>query len=356
MDELARHVRDIDVYHTSEDKSAYNNGLFWHTQHYMDAGLSTHRTYPSGSGGGGPSAEHNYPTGLMLHYFMTGEPASRDAAIGLGRWVIDMDDGRRSPFRWLASGPTGLVSATGSLTYHGPGRAPGNSIVACLVAHRLTGERQFMAKVEELIRRCIHPADDIEGRNLLDVERRWYYTVFLQALGLYLAEKAERGENDETYAYAQASLIRYARWMADHERPYLSRPEVLDYPTETWAAQDLRKAEVFWWAAGHSADADRRRFMERGEFFFVDAVSRLTAFPTRHFTRPLILALRNGVHASWFASALVRGRLWPESRGAVGGSPAVFQSQRQRALRRARIIVAGLSLGALTLLGLATLW
>ena len=46
MHELAVHVRDIDVYHTDEDKSAYNHGLFWHTVHYVDAGTSTHRSYP----------------------------------------------------------------------------------------------------------------------------------------------------------------------------------------------------------------------------------------------------------------------------------------------------------------------
>ena len=36
-DELAQHVVDIDVYHTTKDKSAYNGGLFWHTYHYGDA-------------------------------------------------------------------------------------------------------------------------------------------------------------------------------------------------------------------------------------------------------------------------------------------------------------------------------
>jgi hypothetical protein len=44
--ELASHVIDIDVYHTTRDKSAYNHGLFWHTYHYGDADTATHRTYP----------------------------------------------------------------------------------------------------------------------------------------------------------------------------------------------------------------------------------------------------------------------------------------------------------------------
>ena len=45
-DELAAHVIDIDIYHTDQDKAAYNHGLFWHTYHYVDADTGTHRSYP----------------------------------------------------------------------------------------------------------------------------------------------------------------------------------------------------------------------------------------------------------------------------------------------------------------------
>ena len=40
----------------------------------------------------------------------------------------------------------------------------------------------------------------------------------------------------ERYAYGRASLLHYARWMADNEYPYLDKPEILEYPNETWAA------------------------------------------------------------------------------------------------------------------------
>jgi hypothetical protein len=85
MADLAAHVVDIDIYHTTRDKAAYNHGLFWHTYHYGDAGTATHRTYPRSdrgrTGGGGPSADHNYPTGLMLYYFLTGDEACRETVI-----------------------------------------------------------------------------------------------------------------------------------------------------------------------------------------------------------------------------------------------------------------------------------
>ena len=130
MDELAGHVIDIDIYHTDRDKTAYNGGLFWHTVHYVDADTATHRTYPRAGRvcGGGPANEQNYTTGLMLHHFLTGDAASRETAIGLARWVIDMDDGRKTVFRWLAGGATGWASGSRSEDYHGPGRGAANSV------------------------------------------------------------------------------------------------------------------------------------------------------------------------------------------------------------------------------------
>ncbi len=47
--------------------------------------------------------------------------------------------------------------------------------------------------------------------------------MFLQSLGKYLDYKVELKQLDSTYAYARASLLHYARWMAEHEVPTLSR-------------------------------------------------------------------------------------------------------------------------------------
>jgi hypothetical protein len=340
MMDLADHVRDVDIYHTNEDKAAYNGGLFWHTLHYLDAGTSNHRTYPQGSGGGGPAAEHNYNVGLMLHYFMTGDPRSRDAAIGLGQWVVDMDDGSKTVFSPLARGATGLASGGASRGYHGPGRGPANSILACLAAHRLSGDDAFARKADELIRRSIHPRDDVAGRNLLDVERRWSYTIFLQVLGQYLEHKGERGERDEMYEYARASLLHYARWMAANERPYLDHPELLEFPNETWAAQDMRKTDVFLWAARHSNDGERMLFFERARGFFNYSVETLLATPKHQLTRPMILALANGFRYGWFQRHHAQLPVAPPSIVSDWGPPVAFVPQKARALERAKWIGA----------------
>ena len=343
MDDLASHVADIDVYHTAGDKAAYNHGLFWHTYHYVDAATSTHRSYPTDpTAGGGPSAEHNYPAGLLLHYYLTGNPMSRETAVELAQWVIDMDDGSQTVFRWLDRGATGLASMTGSPLYHGPGRGAANSIVALLTGHRATRDAKFLAKAEALIRRSVHPEDDLVERNLLDAERRWFYTVFLQALGKYLDYKVELGELDGSYAYGRASLLHYAAWMVEHEYPYLDRPEILEYPTETWAAQDMRKSDVFAYAAKHSTGEARTRLLERADFFFQASVSKLSSMPTRTLTRPVVLMLTNGLmHAGCPRTSSMPAPSAAQT--ADFGAPESFVPQKTRAMKRARLIAAAMA-------------
>src|SRR5207249_2850020 len=90
-------------------------------------------------------------------------------------------------------------------------------------------------------------------------------TVFLSVLARYLDLKAEVGELDSGYAYGRASLLRYAEWMLAHEEAYLARPEKLEYPTETWGAQEFRKANVLRLAAAHADEPLRSRLRKRGD-------------------------------------------------------------------------------------------
>jgi hypothetical protein len=349
MRDLSAHVVDIDIYHTTRDKAAYNHGLFWHTYHYGDADTAGHRTYPRAgreeTGGGGPSADHNYTTGLMLQYFLTGDDAAREAAIDLAQYVIDLDDGRKTVLRWLTKAETGKATASEGYRYHGPGRGPANSLNVLLDGHRLTGEARFLVKAESLLRRVVHPADDIAAMELDEPERRWFYTMFLQSLGKYLEYKAERNELDEMYAYGRASLLHYARWMAEHEYPYLEKPEKLTFPTETWAAQDIRKSDIFYMAALHADGEERARFLERAAFFFRVSVETLQASPTRALARPVIVLLSSGRLHSWFAhhpeAAAPRPRVEPPD----FGTPTRFVSQKDRA--KQRIVALGIGGAAL---------
>jgi hypothetical protein len=355
MSELAAHVIDIDVYHTVHDKWAYNHGTFWHTYHYGDADTATHRTYPRSARGrihgGGPSADHNYTTGLMLYYFLSGDDAARTTVLESAQFVIDIDDGRKSAFRWLDAGDTGW--ATRSADYFGPGRGPANSINALIDGYRLSGDPRYSRKLEQLIRRVIHPDDDLRRHQLDNTELRWFYTMFLQSLGKYLQFKTERAEFDFMYGYARDSLLHYARWMAAHEFPYLDKPQKLEFPTETWAAQDIRKSDVFLYAAGHATASERDGFLERANFFYEYSVTTLQQMPTRTRARPVVVLLTSGFLMGWMR----RHPHWtvPSSEDRDQhdyGEPETFVPQKTRALRRARWIGiaagTGLLLGALT--------
>lgn len=367
--ECADHTCDIDIYHTTKDKWAYNGGLFWHTYHYAPADTGTHRSYPrslrdarhfeSGqdleklgstgaslkknySVGGGPSAAHNYNSGLMLAWFLTGKPIYRETAIGLADFVLNMDDGTRTVFRWLSRRDTGLAIQS-SDGYLGPGRASANSLLAVLVGLRLTGENKYLAKANQIVRRVVHPAQDLESLDLLNAELRWFYTMFLQALGHYLDDKAERGELDDDYCYARLSLLHFARYMANHETPILDHPEKLQYPTETWAAQDMRKMEVFQFAAKHSEGAERQLFLEKAEWYFRYVESTLDGFPTKSLCRPVVLMMNFGWSRAWWKqhpdafAPLPHAVKMPEDYG----SWTMYVPQKAAAIKRAKVIIKG---------------
>ncbi|NQV23848.1 MAG: hypothetical protein HQ518_05710 [Rhodopirellula sp.] len=356
FDPLARHVSDIDIYHTQKDRAAYNGGLFWHTDHYADAGTSTHRTYTarnSKSGqdyGGGPSDEHNYTTGLLHHYYLTGNVESRAAVISLADWVINIDDGSQTVFGLLDNGPTGLASSTASADFHGPGRGAGNSINALLDGWLLTGELHYLDYAETLIHRVVHPADNIDELDLLDVESRWSYTVFLSALARYLDVKHDAEKYDDAYHYAAASLAHFGHWMLHHERPYFDHPEQLEFPTETWAAQELRKANVLRLAAKYCDPEERAAMLKRGEELADRAWSDLERFESRHVSRALAIAMSEGARDCWlrqqsFEDAVVtQRRTWQPKQKFVPQKDRVKQQLKSPA----GLIRAAMSSGNVT--------
>jgi hypothetical protein len=337
FDAMARHVMDIDIYHTTEDRAVWNGGLFWHTDHYVDARTATHRTYSSHNQiagkpyGGGPCNEHNYTTGLLHYYFLTGHPEAREAVLSLAEWVIQMDDGRHTVFGLLDDGPTGYASHTVSADYHGPGRGAGNSVNALMDAWLLTGLPRHMDKTEELICRCVHPVQDIDKLGLLDAEEHWSYTVFLTALGRYLLIKNDSDQRDEMYAYARSTLAHYGRWMTKHERPTLSSPEKLEYPTEAWAAQDFRKANVLRIAASCEDDASAADAMRAAADRLSDAAwTDLYGFGRQHLTARCLSILMTEGQRDLFHRTNREFRTPSTSAPFAGSGWSPFVPQRRR--------------------------
>jgi len=139
------------------------------------------------------------------------------------------------------------------------------------------------------------------------------YTVFLKALARYLEVKEMWGLKDGMFAYARAAFVHYACWMLENEAPYLDRPEILEFPNETWAAQELRKSDILALAGKQVRGELRDRLMERSAFFFATGVAQMQSFETRALTRPLALLMTNG------ADALELQGLWREGELPEGG-------------------------------------
>ena len=356
-DALARHVIDIDLYHTERDRAAYNGGLFWFTDHYRTAATATHRTYSRQNRGangtpygGGPGPEHNFASGLLHYWYLTGDPQAREAVLSLADWTIAMDDGRRTMLGWLDPGPTGLASMTASVDYHGPGRGAGNSLNTLIDGWLASGERGYLEYAQRLIRRVVHPADEIDSLELLNAEKRWSYTVFLAALARYLNVKIEAGELDEQYAYAQASLTHYALWMLENEQPYFDRRAELEYPTESWPVQELRKANVLRLAAAHVAEPKRGKLLARGRELADRAWHDWAEFATRFSTRAISILLIEGARDAWFRCHEPEPA--PRTAGSFDfGTPEHFVSQRTRVRQLLQSPKALLRLGIARLLG-----
>lgn len=306
MQSLASHVMDIDIYRTTLDRAEYNNGLFWHTDHYKQAFTCTHRTFSrhqyaddwTGPMGGGPGPEHCYTSGLKLYSLMTGDQDARDTVLALTAWITAYYEGSNTLLEWCLGARQdlkqilALLKGTKAFRYRYPfSRGTGNYIRAMLDSFELTGEGVYLKRVESVIVNSFGPQDDMSMRGLDDVENTWYYTVFLQEVIHYLDVKRERAEFDEPFEYARQSLLYYARWMVEHEAPSLEYSK-LEYPNDTWVAQDIRKVEIFY-AAYCYATSEREIFLHRAVFFRDYVIDTLRESDTAHYARLQIILLQN---------------------------------------------------------------
>lgn len=303
--DLAEHVKNIDMYHTNEDKAEYNNGLFWHTDHYLPAATATHRTYSKHheqgaymdhAGGGGPGGQHCYTTGLMYHYFLTGEQSSKDAVIKLTDWISRIYDGEGGFFEWLLSLKNSNVPGMKNMQngLYPLDRGIGNYVVALLDSFALSQNTAYLARATKVLKNTIHPNDTLAKRQLSDVENTWFYTVLLQAAIKFLQIKEEVEQLDDDFYYVRDALLHYADWMLAHEYPYLEKPEILEYPNHTWTAQDLRKSNILYAAAYYSYDEHKRDcYQNKAAFFYQYVATTLAEEPTRQVTRILAILMQN---------------------------------------------------------------
>ena len=263
---------------------------------------------PVGSSGG-PSAEHCYTSGLLLHYRLTGDRNSAEAVLELAAWIRAAHDGDKTLLARLVKvrrhevqNILALLSRRRANPYrYQINRGTGNLIVALLDAFDLSEDRDWLDTAEKVLQSTFHPEDTISERELDDIERGWSYTVFLQSVLRYLAVKEALGETDASYLHALSGFLAYLDWMLAHERPYLDTPERLEFPNDTWAAQDIRKHGLLIAAAAYNP-LRAKEYLEKATDFEAHVLLKLRASDSRHFSRIQILILWNLGIASHFSN------------------------------------------------------
>ncbi len=304
--DLAEHIVHIDIYHTQLDKPEYNGGLFWHTDHYLPALSSTHRTYSQHhqadayedhAGGGGPGGQHCYSTGLLYYYFLTGDPYAKEAVISLYRWIEQVYDGDHSMVGLiLAIKNRHRVDLKNITTNTYPlDRGTANYINATLDMYLLLHDQYYLHKAFDVILHTVNLSEDLTLRRLDDVEHNWFYTVFLQAVCRFMRLCQTfpiTTQEHQLWLHCQQLVIKFADWMVAYEYPYLTKPEVLEYPNQTWSGQDLRKVDILSFAA-YINPTKQKVYQQKATELEQYVLTKLSASEETGFSRIQALIMQN---------------------------------------------------------------
>ena len=132
------------------------------------------------------------------------------------------------------------------------------------------------------------------------------------------------------FFYARDSLLHYAQWVYTNEVPYKEVLHKVEYPTETWSAQDVRKSCVMNFAAKYAATVElKQNYRNKAKFFYQRCLSDLQTFDTAFLTRPLVLLSVYGTQQGYFESHPEEGVPYYEHTYDFG-EPVSFLNQRQR--------------------------
>jgi hypothetical protein len=304
-DALAKHILDIDIYHTQRDKPEYAGGLFWHTDHYVPAHTSTHRTYSKlqpqdvymdHAGGGGPGGQHCYTEGLTLYYLLTGNSTAKDAVFQLQAWMSCIYDGDNTLFGLLLAYKNRHRADLKNIT---TGRYPfdrgtANYVNACLDRFVISSQSQYLDQAIHIIMHTCSPEDDIAQRQLDDIENTWFYVVMLQAVArCHRILSSDLPGRVSECGYCFATLIHYGQYLKSHASLTLEHADQLEYPNDTWTAQDLRKVDVLRYLASISSTATQASYIECADSLESAIFNKLKASDETHFTRIQALLMQN---------------------------------------------------------------
>ncbi len=199
IEPAARHLADIDVYHTQGDLGWRNGGFFTHDR----TGSHKHRTdYPQPG--------HYNAQGMFYYYYLTGDPVVYDSAVEVAdntAWRLANDPN---------SGGYSEVKTDGEI------RAAAWFLSISLEAWRATGEQKYLDACLDVMRRT-NAADRcwINGPDLCDdttFDPPWQSQVSVWQLGMLMGNLGEFLEERERQlgtpdAQGVQSLHTYGNWL-----------------------------------------------------------------------------------------------------------------------------------------------
>lgn len=303
-DNLFEHIVNIDIYHTDLDKQEYNGGLFWHTDHYVEAETATHRTYSKRqktgvyedhAGGGGPGSHHCYSSGLALYYQLSGEETAKHAVLKLANWITNFFEGDGTLVGTLLNYRNKAIVRNPLTGRYPLDRGVGNYLNVLLDSYELTADRQYITRVSSIIRHTFHHSDDITQRKFDDIENTWYYIVFMQSVAKYLWMCETLCGVDQDYATIKKSFLHYVNWIVKHEQPYLFNKHKLEYPNDTWTAQDLRKIMVLTIALKYVTDEEKLSIKQKIDSLKQYVEPKLLNSNEKDSARILALVMQNAI-------------------------------------------------------------
>jgi hypothetical protein len=257
----------------------------------------------------------------MYHYLLTGSAASKTATLELAQWMVTNHEGSGGLLESVLALknrelPRMKALAKGNLvTSHSYPftRGTGNYLTALVDASILEPENDWLTRAEALIKKTIHPEDNITNRDLLNVETGWSYLILLSAIARYLQEKRARNQLDEPYQFAAASLLAYTNWMQQNERPFLADTSQLEFANHTWVAQDIRKAMLIFQTAELVSQPKANSLISTAQEWLKQVCDSLKGSDERHFSRILVILMQNyGPHLAAIPASYSSSRKDPE--------------------------------------------
>lgn len=192
-DQAARHYRDVDVIHHSTNPLIIGAPRAHNTKHVVEQGW-----YPDHNLGG-VAVHHAWVEGLWLHYLLTGDELTYEAARGAADWFVAQVESDR----WFR----GDVE-----------RGPGWTMIALIGSYRATSDEKYLRAAEVIATDVYLRQDPVRGVYSVPIDGRPSYEGGQSFMSGILARGMARYYLETGDERAARSVARFYDWLTREMR------------------------------------------------------------------------------------------------------------------------------------------